>query len=193
MVRIQDDLFEAVNAEWLEKTEIPSDRPRIAAFDELVINNEKTLMHDFATIHEFDEPVMTEFAKFYKKAGDFIERFEFGTEPVKPELEKISAISDFDDLTSQFSNLILNSQVPVPFGLSVDTDMKDAVHYALTFSGAGLILPDTTYYADEHPRKAELLDFYVSNTVAILREFGFSENEAQQQAENTVKFDAILA
>jgi putative endopeptidase len=96
-------------------------------------------------------------------------------------------------LTNQFANLILNSQVPVPFGLSVDTDMKDAVHYALTFSGAGLILPDTTYYADEHPRKAELLDFYVNNTVAILREFGFSESEAQQQAENTVKFDAILA
>ena len=193
MVRIQDDLFEAVNAEWLAKTEIPSDRPRIAAFDELVISNEQTLMHDFATIHEFDEPVMTEFAKFYKKAGDFIERFEFGTEPVKPELEKISAISDFETLTSKFADLILNSQVPVPFGLSVDTDMKDAVHYAMTFSGAGLILPDTTYYADEHPRKAELLDFYRTNTVEILREFGFSAEAAQQQVENTVKFDAILA
>ena len=193
MVRIQDDLFEAVNAEWLAKTEIPSDRPRIAAFDELVISNEQTLMHDFATIHEFDEPVMTEFAKFYKKAGDFIERFEFGTEPVKPELEKISAILDFETLTSKFADLILNSQVPVPFGLSVDTDMKDAVHYAMTFSGAGLILPDTTYYADEHPRKAELLDFYRTNTVEILREFGFSAEAAQQQVENTVKFDAILA
>lgn len=193
MVRIQDDLFEAVNAEWLAKTEIPSDRPRIAAFDELVISNEQTLMHDFATIHEFDEPVMTEFAKFYKKAGDFIERFEFGTEPIKPELEKISAISDFETLTSKFADLILNSQVPVPFGLSVDTDMKDAVHYAMTFSGAGLILPDTTYYADEHPRKAELLDFYRTNTVEILREFGFSAEAAQQQVENTVKFDAILA
>ncbi|QIW50879.1 M13 family metallopeptidase [Lactococcus raffinolactis] len=193
MVRIQDDLFEAVNAEWLAKTEIPSDRPRIAAFDELVISNEQTLMHDFATIHEFDEPVMTEFAKFYKKAGDFIERFEFGTEPVKPELEKISAILDFETLTSKFADLILNSQVPVPFGLSVDTDMKDAVHYAMTFSGAGLILPDTTYYADEHPRKAELLDFYRTNTVEILRELGFSAEAAQQQVENTVKFDAILA
>ena len=193
MVRIQDDLFEAVNAEWLAKTEIPSDRPRIAAFDELVISNEQTLMHDFATIHEFDEPVMTDFAKFYKKAGDFIERFEFGTEPVKPELEKISAILDFETLTSKFADLILNSQVPVPFGLSVDTDMKDAVHYAMTFSGAGLILPDTTYYADEHPRKAELLDFYRTNTVEILREFGFSAEAAQQQVENTVKFDAILA
>ena len=193
MVRIQDDLFEAVNAEWLAKTEIPSDRPRIAAFDELVISNEQTLMPDFATIHEFDEPVMTEFAKVYKKAGDFIERFEFGTEPVKPELEKISAILDFETLTSKFADLILNSQVPVPFGLSVDTDMKDAVHYAMTFSGAGLILPDTTYYADEHPRKAELLDFYRTNTVEILREFGFSAEAAQQQVENTVKFDAILA
>ena len=193
MVRIQDDLFEAVNAEWLAKTEIPSDRPRIAAFDELVISNEQTLMHDFVTIHKFDEPVMTEFAKFYKKAGDFIERFEFGTEPVKPELEKISAILDFETLTSKFADLILNSQVPVPFGLSVDTDMKDAVHYAMTFSGAGLILPDTTYYADEHPRKAELLDFYRTNTVEILREFGFSAEAAQQQVENTVKFDAILA
>ena len=193
MVRIQDDLFEAVNAEWLAETEIPSDRPRIAAFDELVISNEQTLMHDFATIHEFDEPVMTEFAKFYKKAGDFIERFEFGTEPVKPELEKISTISDFETLTSKFADLILNSQVPVPFGLSVDTDMKDAVHYAMTFSGAGLILPDTTYYADEHPRKAELLNFYRTNTVEILREFGFSAEAAQQQVENTVKFDTILA
>lgn len=193
MVRIQDDLFEAVNAEWLETTEIPSDRPRIAAFDELVINNEKTLMHDFATIEKFDDPVMTEFAKFYKKAGDFTERFEYGTDPVKPELEKIASITDFETLTTKFADLILNSQVPVPFGLSVDTDMKDAVHYALTFSGAGLILPDTTYYAADHPRKAELLDFYVANTVAILQAFGFSEAAARIEAENTVAFDAILA
>lgn len=193
MVKIQDDLFEAVNAEWLETTEIPSDRPRIAAFDELVINNEKTLMHDFATIEKFDDPVMTEFAKFYKKAGDFTERFEYGTDPVKPELEKIASITDFETLTTKFADLILNSQVPVPFGLSVDTDMKDAVHYALTFSGAGLILPDTTYYAADHPRKAELLDFYVANTVAILQTFGFSEAAARIEAENTVAFDAILA
>ncbi|MDR1606326.1 MAG: peptidase M13 [Streptococcaceae bacterium] len=193
MVRIQDDLFEAVNAEWLDKTEIPADRPRIAAFDELVINNEKTLMTDFATITEFDEPVMNAFAKFYKKAGDFVERFEFGTEPVKPEIDKLLAITDFETLTTQFADLILNSQVPVPFGLSVDTDMKDAVHYALTFSGAGLILPDTTYYAPEHPRKAELLAFYTENTIDILKAFGFSADDAKTNVANTIAFDAILA
>ena len=193
MVKIQDDLFEAVNAEWLANTEIPSDRPRIAAFDELVISNEQTLMHDFATIKQFDIPVMNEFAKFYKKAGDFIERFEFGVTPVQPEIDKLSAIEDFDDLAKQIPDLILNSQLPVPFSLSVDTDMKDAVHYALTFSGPGLILPDTTYYDPSHPRKAELLAFYADNTIAIMQEFGYSKAEATKHVENIIEFDALVA
>ena len=107
MVRLQDDLFEAVNADWLTHTDIPSDRPRIAAFDELVIHNEQTLMHDFATIATFDEPVMTEFAKFYKKAGDFIERFEFGTDPVRPEIDKIEKLSDYAALVASLPELIL--------------------------------------------------------------------------------------
>ena len=39
MTRIQDDLFATVNAEWLENAEIPADKPRISAFDELVLKN----------------------------------------------------------------------------------------------------------------------------------------------------------
>lgn len=42
MTRIQDDLFATVNAEWLEQAQIPTDKPRISAFDELVLENEKT-------------------------------------------------------------------------------------------------------------------------------------------------------
>lgn len=193
MVRIQDDLFEAVNAQWLADTEIPSDRPRIAAFDELVISNEQTLMHDFATIKQFDSPVMNEFAKFYQKASDFIERFEFGVAPVQPEIDKLLAIDNFGDWVAKIPDLILNSQISVPFNLSVDTDMKDAVHYALTFSGAGLILPDTTYYAQSHPRKAELLSFYADNTVEIIQAFGFSKADAVKHVDKMMKFDAILS
>ncbi|XOW25575.1 hypothetical protein QK917_13125 [Lactococcus lactis] len=43
MTRIQDDLFATVNAEWLENAEIPADKPRISAFDELVLKNEKKI------------------------------------------------------------------------------------------------------------------------------------------------------
>ena len=41
MTRIQDDLFATVNAEWLEQVQIPADKPRISAFDELVLKMKK--------------------------------------------------------------------------------------------------------------------------------------------------------
>ncbi|MDU1630284.1 MAG: peptidase M13, partial [Lactococcus lactis] len=46
----------------------------------------------------------------------------------------------------------------VPFSFSVEPDMKDAIHYSLGFSGPGLLLPDTSYYDEKHPRKKELLE-----------------------------------
>ncbi len=50
MTRIQDDLFATVNAEWLENAEIPAGKPRISAFDELVLKNEKNLAKDLAEL-----------------------------------------------------------------------------------------------------------------------------------------------
>lgn len=38
--QIKDNLFKAINNEWLEKTEIPSDRTSIGEFVELDIKNE---------------------------------------------------------------------------------------------------------------------------------------------------------
>lgn len=49
-VRIQDDLFMAVNGEWMEKAVIPSDRPATGSFFEIDENVEKRLMNDFAKI-----------------------------------------------------------------------------------------------------------------------------------------------
>ena len=52
MTRIQDDLFATVNAEWLENAKIPADKPRISAFDELVLKNEKNLAKDLAELSQ---------------------------------------------------------------------------------------------------------------------------------------------
>ena len=74
MTRIQDDLFATVNAEWLENAEIPADKPRISAFDELVLKNEKNLAKDLAELSQnlpTDNPELLEAIKFYNKAGDW--------------------------------------------------------------------------------------------------------------------------
>lgn len=193
MTRIQDDLFEAVNADWLAATEIPSDRPRIAAFDELVIENEKRLNADLQELSkqtEQESPELTQAIAFFKKAGDWEKRNADDFSAVKAELAKIEELSSFSDFTDNLTNIALHSQAPLPFSFGVEPDMKDAVHHALGFTGPGLILPDTTYYAEEHPRKQELLNFWTKNTAELLATFGVAE--AQKIAEDAVKFDALL-
>ena len=46
-VRIQDDLFHAVNGEWLETAVIPDDRPTAGGFAELDENVQKLMMSEF--------------------------------------------------------------------------------------------------------------------------------------------------
>lgn len=46
--RPQDNLYLAVNSEWLKNAKIPSDRSRTSSFDGIDLNIEKELMQDFA-------------------------------------------------------------------------------------------------------------------------------------------------
>ena len=46
-VRIQDNLYEAINGEWMKKAKIPNDLPVTGGFMTLNDEVEKTLMADF--------------------------------------------------------------------------------------------------------------------------------------------------
>lgn len=192
MTRIQDDLFGAVNEEWLETVEIPADKPRISAFDELVLENEKRLTEDLKELSKDlpDDALLQEAIKFYKKAGDWNSRNSDDFLIVKNELSKLLDLQNFDDFSSALTELVYHSQATLPFGLSVEPDMKNAIHYALGFTGPGLILPDTTYYDENHPRKTELLDFWKKNSIEILT--AFSVDDVEEMVTNAVKFDELL-
>ena len=49
---LKDDLYQAVNGEWLKTAVIPADRPTAGGFSELDLNIEKTLMHDLGEMLE---------------------------------------------------------------------------------------------------------------------------------------------
>ena len=51
-IRIQDDLYNFVNQEWLEKAVIPEDRPTTGGFADLDIGVEKLLINDFLPFKE---------------------------------------------------------------------------------------------------------------------------------------------
>ncbi|HAP15054.1 MAG TPA: peptidase M13, partial [Lactococcus sp.] len=193
MTRIQDDLFIAVNAEWLAQAQIPSDKPRISAFDELVLINEKNLTADLQKMSvelPEDNPELLEAIKFYNKAGDWEARNNSDFSSVSKELDKVQKLESFEDFREHLLDLVFHSQASLPFSMNVEADMKDAVHHSLGFIGPDLILPDTTYYSEEHPRKRELLEFWQKNSGDILEKFHLED--AREIAAKAVAFDSLL-
>ena len=72
--RIQDDLYEAINGEWIEKAIIPEDKPMTGGFNTLNEEVEKTMMGDFKALAKgtktTDIPEMAYAISLYKKVLD---------------------------------------------------------------------------------------------------------------------------
>ncbi|MBO4331446.1 MAG: hypothetical protein J5827_05170, partial [Oscillospiraceae bacterium] len=87
-VRIQDDLYEAVNGEWLKTAVIPEDRPMTGGFSDLDQDVEKIMMADFRAFADgaktTDIPEMKYAIELYKKVMDTERRNSEGIAPVLP-------------------------------------------------------------------------------------------------------------
>ena len=57
--RPQDNLYLAVNSDYLDQLEIPADRSRMGSFDQIAENVEKSLMADFAAFASGEKEVPT--------------------------------------------------------------------------------------------------------------------------------------
>ena len=162
-IRIQDDLFQAVNGEWLKTAVIPDDRPTAGGFAELDQNVEKLMMADLSAFAKgektSDIPEMKYAIELYKKTLDVQERNEKGISPVLPLLEKIRGLKRPQDLNEQAAAFLLDG-IRLPLQIFVDTDMKDATRHALNLMGPDIILPDTTYYEEGNPAGQQLLQIH---------------------------------
>ena len=87
-IRIQDDLYHAVNGEWLKNAVIPDDRPTTGGFAKLDEEVEKLLRDDFASFakgeKEIPLPELKEAVKLYNKVLDVKRRDEEGVQPILP-------------------------------------------------------------------------------------------------------------
>ena len=100
--RPQDNLYLAVNSEWLKNAKIPSDRSRTSSFDGIDLNIEKNLMQDFADFAagKKELPNVPNFSKaveLYKIAKDFDKRNTDGAAPIQADLHEVLDLRNFDD------------------------------------------------------------------------------------------------
>ncbi len=194
---IKDDLYEAVNGEWLKTAKIPDDKPATGGFNDLVDEIDKQLMDDFdayaAGKEKSDDSRFNEMIKLYRLAKKFDWRKKVGPQPLKRMLASVKNLNSYEDYQSQWKNWIL-AGMPSPISFDIDADMKNATVYALFASSPSLILPDKSYYeAEKKAQHDQLLQLWSSMVEALMDKLGYSKEEAKKIIGDAIKFDALLA
>lgn len=191
----QDNLYLAVNSEWLSNAEIPADRTSTGVNSELDIKIENRVMKDFADIAAGKEkmPEIKDFDKaiaLYKIAKNFEKRDAEEANPIQNDLQKLLSLTDFADFGKKAKDLYMGSYI-LPFVFGVDADMKNTDVNVLYFGGPSTFLPDTTTYKTEDAKK--LLDILQEQSINLLMMAGIGKTEARVYVENALAFDAKVA
>lgn len=190
---IHDDLYEAVNGEWLKTAKIPDDKPATGGFNDLVDDIDKLLMNDLDDMvkSQPDDARMQEAVKLYQLAKDFDRREKEGAQPLMDRLQTIQQLQSYADYSKQWSQLILDGFAS-PVSFDIDADMKNARVYALFAGAPGLILPDKSYYEPKNEQGPQLLELWSQLTTQLLVKVGFAADKAAAMVKATVAFDALL-
>ncbi len=195
-VRIQDDLYEAVNGEWLKTAVIPEDRPTAGGFSQLDQDVEQLMMADFRAFaageKHSDIPEMQYAIALYKKVLDAQRRNLEGIAPALPLLERIRGIQSPEKLNAQAAELLLMG-VELPLLMDVSADMQNAEKNSFIVAGPDIILPDTSYYAEDNEAGKQLLGVWADMAEKLLAFTPLSEEERKQYLADALAYDALIS
>jgi putative endopeptidase len=187
-----DDFFSYASGTWLDRTEIPADKPsytlRVAMSDRT-----EQLLHDLmeqAAATAGHQPSTTA-----GKVGAFYQSFmaeeriaALGAQPLAAELAAVRAADSREKIAALMGRNNAGFEGSL-FTLGIDVDVKDPSHYAVYAGQAGLGLPDRDYYLESSfAAKKELYQTYAAE---LLRQLGWPEPE--RRATEIVAFESKIA
>jgi len=160
-VRPQDDFYNYVNGNWMKTVEIPSDQSRWGSFNELIEKTNEATLKILQESLEQTNPKGSDrqkIADLYRSYTDFDARDKVGIGPIRPFLQKVDAIRDFDDLYRYLVEMAPIGGNPF-FSASVSAHMKNSNVNAIYLGAASLGL-GRAYYQKEDEANAKTLVNY---------------------------------
>src|SRR6478672_11960190 len=193
-----DDFFRYAGGTWIDKTQIPPDKPayslRLAMTDLTEQRLKDMLETDGTQAADKSEPDGRN-STLEKKAGAFYRSFmdetrieQLGAKAIDPELNDLKNAKTRDD----FAALMGRSTADLEFSLfnpGIDVDLKDPNKYAFYLTQAGIGLPDRDYYLK--PDFAAQKTAYQNYVAKILQLLNWPEPD--KNAKEIVEFETKIA
>ena len=191
-----DDFFRFVNGKWLEKTEIPEDQGRWGSFNELREENNEVVL---SVLENAAKSGKYEDGTDQKKAGDFYSigmdsllAERVGIQLLKPNLDKIAAINNVEDLQKYLSEQQTYGGGAF-YGFAVFPDLKNSKVMSTYIAQGGLGLPDRDYYTKVDDKSVEIREKYVAHISRMLQQLGDDKSSADEQAARILVLETRLA
>jgi len=144
-----DDFFRYANGTWLDKTNIPPDRPAYSlrlAMTDLIEARLHEMMEELKAKKQGQNSALEDkVAAFYSSFMDEAGVNKLGDQPIATNLDAVKQWKAHDDLAAPMGRTTTDFESSL-FSFYIDADLKDPTHYAFYISQSRLGLPDRNYY-----------------------------------------------
>lgn len=190
-----DDFFEYVNGKWLAETQIPDDKASYGAFQILRDEAQEDVMEIIKSSAEGDFEANSDEQKvggLYNSFLNTTKRDELGLAPLQPEIDRIDAIEDYNQLAKYFAyaNKLGYS---IPFNIAQFVDFKDPNSYMIYSWQGGLGLPEREYYFTDDEKSEKIRQQYQTHIARVMSIAGVSEDKAEANAQTIMTLETTLA
>ena len=193
------DFYQYANRSWLQSTPIPDDRARWSTFEIIDARNEKVLLEAINKALRSKNlggyaPRSPEWRalKFYQSGFDNNRIRYWSYSPVRPYLERASAVKDASEIARALGFLHSNG-FPAAFDFDVDADRKDSTRYLAEITQGGLGLPDRDYYFRDDEKTTKLREEYRAHLDRMFKLIDDAPEVASRNAERVFAFETELA
>ena len=173
-----DDFNQYVSGGWFARTEIPADKSRYGAFNQLRDGADadvRAIIDEAASSGAEKGSNEQKVGDLYKSYMDMDTRNALGTTPMDTRMAKIDAISDLKGLSGYIAEAGKYSY-STPLAFYVGVDAKIPTEYTLHVYQAGLGLPDREYYFKDDAKSVEIRAKYVEHVEKMLTLAGIADS-----------------
>jgi putative endopeptidase len=189
------DFYQFACGSWLKNTEIPADQSSWVSFTELDERNQFTMRDilDKAALAAPGRDAITQkIGDFYSSCMDEKAVDARGSDPIKPELDRIAAAKDKAALVEILAELHLRGSRGL-FSFYSQPDLHNADMVIAYIDQGGLTLPDRNYYIKDDAKMVEMRQHLVDYATQFFTMAGRTPEQAGDSANTVLRIETALA
>jgi putative endopeptidase len=189
------DFYQYACGSWIAHNPVPPDRTRWDRITELSDHTEKVLLDLVQTAAASKAPrgsVDQKIGDYFGSCMDTATIEQKGIGPVKPDLERIQALSKPSDLAGEVAHLH-QAGVATLFRFMAEPDPKDSSHMIAALGQGGLSLPDRDYYLKSDAKSVETRQRFEEHMRKMFGLAGEAPDVAAAHAHAVLELETLLA